>query len=549
MVGHRALALPLALILLAPVLAESAKPPCDATAAPPTTSVTYFVSTGGDDDNNGLTEQTPWRTLDHAEATATAPGVRIALKRGDVFEKATALGIHHGGTPGEPIVWDGDFWGSGGKAIIRSSQDRDAPEKAVVNIIGASHVVFQNIVVDGNGTNAFGIVIGGTDSYYSAGGYQDSETDIIVQHNSVLNCGDEHYPPEDPNYDPNYYVIAVLIQTWNTDMSDIIFRDNLVDTASNHGVAAYVGRAEHGATPSTLHNMQMCRNTVTNFGIKIADNRASGMLFTQSVVDGVIGCNTITQGPDSLDGAGIVIGGNEAGTPQNAVIRYNDIRMRDKPGMTVQNGYSPTATVYGNQVYQEDARGNGAIWIQIAPGIGYTDGDDTAQLVFLHNTIVVDQGTGFTDDSSTPGVTVFRNNLVVNRGTATYDDTCYVANAAASATHDHNACYRPQPGDVVLTKEIDVGDGYVYRSEVFDWEPTMVIEDPLLADSDGFDWVPAEDSPVRQRGVPAGIVMDRSGTVYATPPTIGAFAAANVIFNDGFESGDSTVWTRVVPLE
>jgi hypothetical protein len=498
-------------------------------AAPPATSVTYYVSTDGEDDNDGLTEQTPWRTLDYAEANATVPGARIALKRGDVFDKATALGIHHGGSPGQPIVWDGDYWGIGGKATIRSSQDREAPEKAVVNIIGASHVVFQNIVVDGNGTNAFGIVIGGTDSYYSPGGYQDSETDIVVQNNSILNCGDV-------NPDPGYYVIAVLIQTWNNDMWDVTVRDNVVDTAANHGMIAYVGRAEHGATPSTLHNMQMYRNTVTNFGIN-GQSRSSGMSFTQSVVDGVIECNTISQGPDSLDGAGVVIAGNEDGTPQNAFVRYNDIRMRDKPGVTVQNGYAPTATFYGNLFFQESALGNAAIWIQIAPGIGYTDGDETAQLVFLHNTIVVDQGTAFMDDSSTPGVTVFRNNLVVNKGSG--DDPCYVANWSSSATHDHNACYRPQVGDVVLAKENDAS--YVYRSQMSVWEPTAVIEDPLLTDLDGFDWMPALVSPVRQQGIPAGIPVDRNGNLYAMPPSIGAYEIG-VIFSDGFESGNLSSW-------
>lgn len=531
MKGLRALAAPLALLLLIPVRAESLDPSCDVAAPPPTTSVTYYVSTSGDDADDGLTEQTPWRTLEHAEANATVPGARIALRRGDVFEMATALGIHHGGVPGEPIVWDGDSWGSGGKATIRSSQDREAPDKAVVNIIGASHVYFQNIVIDGNGTNAFGVVVGGTDSYYSQGGYQSFETDILVQGNSILNCGDA-------NPDPDYYVIAVLIQTWNTDMWNITVRDNVVDTAANHGVIAYVGRAEHGATPSTLYGMKMIGNTVTNFGMS-GQSRSSGMSFTQSVVDGVIECNTITQGPEGLDGAGVVIGGNEDGTPQNAVVRYNDIRMRNKPGMVVQNGYAPTATVYGNLIHQESAVGNAAIWIQIAPGVGYTDGIETAQLDFLHNTIVVDQGNAFTDDSSTPGVTVFRNNLVVNRGSATYGDPCYVANGASSATHDHNACYRPQPGDVVLAIENDVG--YVHRSQIVGWEPTMVIEDPLLTDLDGFDWMPALDSPVRQRGVLAGILADRNGAPYATPPSIGAYEIG-VIFSDGFESGNLSSW-------
>ncbi len=521
--------LPSVLLLLTPSGAESREDGLDTRQLEGgASSLTYYVSTDGDDGNDGLTELTPWRTLDHAEANATLPGTRIALERGDVFEKATALGIHHGGAPGEPIVWDGDYWGTGAKATILSSQDREAPEKAVVNIIGASHVVFQNIVVDGNSTNAFGIVVGGTDSYYSANGLQDSETDILVQNNSILNCGDEN----------DDYVIAVLIQTWNTDMSNITFHANVVDTASNHGMTAYVGRAVHGATPSTLYNMTMSHNTVTNFGIN-GDGRATGMSFTQSVVDGVIEYNTITQGEDSLDGPALALAGNEDGSPKNALIRYNDVRMRDKPGMVIQNGYAPSATVYGNQIHQERANGNAAIWIQIAPGVGYADDGETAQLDFLHNTIVVGEGNGFMDDSSTPGVTVFRNNLVVNRGSQTFGDPCYVANTASSATHSHNACYRPQTGDVVLAIEND--GGYVYRSGVSAWESTMVIEDPLLADLEAFDWVPTEGSPVRQRGVDVGILTDRKGIGYATPPTIGAFEVG-AIFGDGFESGGLSSW-------
>lgn len=62
---------------------------------------------------------------------------------------------------------------------ILSSQDREAGEKSVVNIIGASQVISQNIVVDANSTNAFGIVIGGTDSSYSQDAYQDSEIGVI----------------------------------------------------------------------------------------------------------------------------------------------------------------------------------------------------------------------------------------------------------------------------------------------------------------------------------------------------------------------------------
>ena len=199
----------------------------------------YYVSTAGSDSNDGLSPGSPWKSLLYAEANATEPGSIIALRRGDVFVMTSALGIHHGGVSGAPIVWDGGVWGEGAKAVIRAGNDRDAGDLSVVNIIGASHVAFQNITVDGNHKNVFGLVVGGTDSYYSPGGYQDSETAIVIQDSEILNCGTAAHD----------YVIGVLFQTWNTDMSDIVFRRNRVDRASNHTVAAYCGRPEHGATP------------------------------------------------------------------------------------------------------------------------------------------------------------------------------------------------------------------------------------------------------------------------------------------------------------
>ncbi len=148
---------------------------------------TYYVSTSGDDTNDGLSADKPWKNLSYAEKTATEAGSMIALKKGDVFEMNHSLGIHHGGVTNTPIVWDGATWGSGDQAVIKSTSNREAPEKSMVNIIGASHVIFQNITLDGNHTNTFGIVVGGTDSYYSSKGYQSNETNIVVQNNKILN--------------------------------------------------------------------------------------------------------------------------------------------------------------------------------------------------------------------------------------------------------------------------------------------------------------------------------------------------------------------------
>ena len=470
----------------------------------------YYVSTSGDDGNDGLSESTAWRTPAHAEKTATKAGTLIALKRGDTFVMNSALGIHHGGAAGSPIMWDGGFWGSGDRARLQASADRDAPEKAVVNIIGCSHVVFENFIVDGNHTNAFGLVVGGTDSYYSHEGFQKDEDNIVVRDNDVLDCGDEN----------DDYVIAVLIQTWNTDMSNISFVGNRVDGTSNHGVAAYMGRAVHGATPAAVHGLYFGHNSVTNFALN-GDGRGTGMVFTQSVIDGVMECNSVTQGDGHS--AGIVIAGNEEGTPQNAVIRYNDVRMMNHPAFNVQNGYAPQVKIYGNRFYEENAQSNATVWLNIASGVDYTHEGKTASFEFYHNTIVAGQGNTFMDDTTTPGVTTLKNNLLVNSGSANDGDSCFVANSGNSVDHSHNAYYRPAGGNVLHATEND-GSG-VYHDDVKSWEPTAITLDPKIVDLSGFDWKLHADSPLVGAGTDVGVTRDLLGVRYQNPPTIGAHAS------------------------
>src|SRR5450759_3883988 len=117
----------------------------------------YYVSTSGNNTNDGLTAATAWQTVQYAETRATSAGDIIALKKGDVWATDLALGIHHGGIAGNPIIWDGGLWGSGSNAVIQSSTNRTGSNISIVNITGCSYVTFQNIIVDGNNTYAFGL--------------------------------------------------------------------------------------------------------------------------------------------------------------------------------------------------------------------------------------------------------------------------------------------------------------------------------------------------------------------------------------------------------
>ncbi len=81
----------------------------------PFTGTTYYVSTSGNDSNNGLSSNTPWRTLDHAFANAEGsrnqPN-RILLKRGDKWSHTSSSNLS---VPAPMIL---DAYGSGDKPRI-----------------------------------------------------------------------------------------------------------------------------------------------------------------------------------------------------------------------------------------------------------------------------------------------------------------------------------------------------------------------------------------------------------------------------------------------
>jgi len=175
---------------------------------------TYYVSTTGDNAKDGLTEANAWETLAYAEANADAGSI-IALKKGDIFTGLLALGISHGGTVGNPTVWDGSLWGVGANAIIQSSGNRSAPNSAVVNIWDCRYVTMQNITIDGNDTQCHCLVIGGgSDNVFSSGAVQNNEHHIIIQDCEILDGGDES----------NYY-INTLIQTWHMIFQILLFKE------------------------------------------------------------------------------------------------------------------------------------------------------------------------------------------------------------------------------------------------------------------------------------------------------------------------------------
>ena len=311
-------------------------------AAPIVVGRIFYVSTSGSDANDGLSTATPFSSLPKAESAATSAGDTIALKRGNTWSSTTALKIGHGGITGKPIVWDGGLWGSGANAVIRSSGNRTPGNMAVVNIVGASYVTFQNITVDGNNTRTFGLVIGGgSDSYYSVGAVQNAERYITVQDSTIKNCGNG-----------GDYRLGLLVQTWHNDISNIVIQRVTIDGVDDEALSFYPGRSNIGATPAKISDAYIGYNTITNYGRRNT-NTSYGLQLNNKTTNVVVERNTITTGASGF-GDGFHIESNEPIPeyfPTGVIVRYNDIRVTNRWALYFANGQAITANVYYNKIF------------------------------------------------------------------------------------------------------------------------------------------------------------------------------------------------------
>jgi len=98
-------------------------------AALPKTSLaadnkTYYVSaTAGNDNNNGLSLQTPWRSLSRVNGAALQPGDKVLFKRGDEWRGQL---VPRSGSAGVPITYGA--YGVGNKPILLGSVSRNNPK-------------------------------------------------------------------------------------------------------------------------------------------------------------------------------------------------------------------------------------------------------------------------------------------------------------------------------------------------------------------------------------------------------------------------------------
>ena len=477
----------------------------------PIDTLVYYVSTSGSDANSGLATDAAWKTPNYADSNIVTGGspVIVALQPGDTFAGLLAMEIKNSGTAEYPVIWDGNYylWGGGADAIVQTSGDRSDGNVALCAITGCDYVTIQNIDFDGNDMKCFGIVVGGgTDNVYSPNAVQDDETNIIIQDCNIHDVGDAS----------DSYQIAVLVQTWNNDQSDITFRRNTVNGATNHCVSFYPGRQAIGATPATQHNSYIGYNTVTNFGLR-GDGVGSGIQVVLDNRDAIIEHNTVTQGTGT-QAAGITTSASGSAVdsvPTGMIIRYNDVRMTDRAAYLIQNGNAITGDIYYN-VFYCSACANGSadpVMIEVA---AYPGSD-----LNFYNNVIVSEGTGaaMNHDGQTAGMVDLKNNILLTTN-ADANAACLVATTSANFTHSYNA-YMRTAGEGDPNYVLD--DSWYTRSTVGAWEATGVIDPVPLFTNPSSNWNLQTASPCLDAGVniPSIPQFDINGTAVPDPPNMG----------------------------
>lgn len=468
---------------------------------------TYYVSTSGSDSNDGLTQSTPWQTLSYAESNATTPGDIIALKAGDIFLMPDILTITHSGSASNPIVWDGNLWGTvGDKAVIKAN---DSTGGGNVRFVTCSYVTFQNIIVDGNSTAKRGVVVGGSSDFYGSPDQYD-EHDITIQDCEIKNIGSTT-----SGWQP-----GILVRCSKDTINQITIKNNYIHNIASHGIAVYADRTYSpwtGLYTAISKNIYIGYNTIRDTRIYTS---STGMgIFLTRQADGITieHNDVVTNNGDVLLGIDPwAEGGHELST-NNIIIRYNYLENASTSGLPViwlGDGtavtYALSMKIYGNLIYANNTNSKG-IHLDMDAGSDYTG----SLVEIYNNTVISNVNSTYQNDYN--GDVTLKNNIFYN--TVTTGGYSYASTGTGTIIHSNNLYYVKSTGNWVK----EGGTNYTQATIVSGFETTAQTTDPTFI-TEFTDLHLQSGSPAIGSGVAiSGITTDYDGVSYGSPPAIGAY--------------------------
>ena len=464
----------------------------------------YYVSSStGNDGDSGLTEGLAWATLDYAEANATTAGDTIALRKGDVFQRASILQITHSGTSANPIVWDGSLWGViGDTATIQATATTGG---ANVRFVTCHDVTFQNIIVDGDSMAKRGVVIGGSSGFYGSPDQYD-EHDIIVQ-----NCEIKAIGSTTSGWQP-----GVLVRCVTDTINNITIKNNHIHHTAAHGLCVYAERTYlpwTGTYDALSKNIYIGYNTIDNVRV-YTSNTGNGIMLTRQCDSITVEYNTIiTNRGDAL----LDIGSwHEYGyllKTDHIIIRYNYFESNTVSSLPVimtepsdSLTYAIHIQIYGNIIYANNTGSKGIHFDMSGVASSYAG----SVIEIYNNTIISNANSTFQDDIDADFT--IRNNVFFND--VTTGGLAFVKNGGSGiVTHSNNLYYVSSTGNWVN----DNGSYYTQSTISTGFETTAQTTDPAFV-TDFTDLHLQSGSPAIGKGVAiSGVTTDYDGVTYADP--------------------------------
>jgi hypothetical protein len=458
----------------------------------------YYVdnaAAGASDDNPG-TESEPWVHCPGLDGWTGSAG----LEAGDVVYFSSAGVWSAGGVPSvlEPaggVVFDGNSWGTGTRAVLRATGEMGRGVVTFREDHPTLPTVVRGFEVDGNDQLAAGVVFDW--------GYAPAE--LLGAAKRVEDCVIHDFYSRAAEGSWKY---GVVVSAWGGEtIANVEVLDCVVYHTPRTGIVNYVG---NDVTTNMSVNVVVRGCEVYGTG-EDPDSDGHGIALKNHVVDALVEYNYLH---DTAGGGVDLTNNSEPGFmgPENAVVRYNIIThtggRNSGAGVRFSDAGDRSADVYGNLMAENGNSGVSISW-QVAGAMSVR---------IFNNTLVGNCAlAGYREiyvqeNDATVSALEIVNNLIVTLPTI----AAIIDEDGVITAHSNNVYFRPGGGDLVETG----ADTYT-ADTVSSWEPTALTADPLLADSSqiptgfvgevGVDirpdtegLAPAEGSPA----IDAGAVLD-----------------------------------------
>ena len=216
----------------------------------------YYIDSGtGDDGNSGLSQSSPWKTIEKANSISFSPGDSILFKRGEVWREQ--LSVNSSGNSSGYITYSA--YGSGNNPVIMGSD----------TVTGWSNYNTNKWAADfaDEPYNIFFIGANGDINW----GFKESSREMLTDHYEWYWSGGKIYVFSDSNPDTTYGSIEAAVRSYGIGLvygtrNYICVSDFEMKYQKDRGIV--MGR--HATTQST--NWLIQNNIIHHIGERVAED-------------------------------------------------------------------------------------------------------------------------------------------------------------------------------------------------------------------------------------------------------------------------------------